>query len=112
MKKLLFNPLVSSVFALALLAAQDAGAVGLTTWGGGGGNQNWSAAGNWTTSGGSTPPGTGDSVLFRVTGAAGAAGTVNSIVDPSFTAAIGSLMISNETAATFHTIQIPSGNTL
>jgi autotransporter-associated beta strand protein len=113
MRKFTFNPVVSLISASLFLAAQAAVGAGVTTWSGAGGaNQNWSAAANWTTVGGSTPPGAGDSVIFRSLGAAGAAGTVNSIVDPGFTAPIAQLMISNDTATAFHTIQIPTGNTL
>lgn len=112
MKKYLFNPLTSFLIATVVLAAETAGA-GTTTWSGGGAaNQNWSASANWTTVGGGTPPVAGDGVIFRNAGVAAAAGTVNSIVDSSFNAAIGGLVISNETTTAFHTIQIPSGNTL
>src|SRR5580700_6082696 len=100
--------------AAALMAAgyiQSAGAAGTTTWSGlGGANQNWSAAANWTTVGGGTPPNAGDSVIFNVTGAAAGPGIVNNIVDNGFTAALGGLTISNDTATTFHTVQIPTGN--
>ena len=41
------------------------------TWGGGT-DANWNTAANWTTSGGSTPPANGDSLVF---GAAGSSGT-------------------------------------
>lgn len=113
MKKSFLNPLPLCMAITSLLAAQIAVAAGTTTWSGGGASdQNWSTAANWTTAGGSTPPGTGDGVIFRATGAAAAAGTVNSIVDSGFNTTIGSLLISNETTTAFHTIQIPSGNTL
>jgi autotransporter-associated beta strand protein len=99
---------ISVVFMTA--AAQFAGAVGTITWSGGGGaNQNWSLGANWS---GGTSPGAGDTAFFRSTGAVGSAGTVNNIVDASFTAALGSLIFTNESANLFHTTQIPSGNTL
>lgn len=91
---------------------QHAGASGVTVWSGAGTDQNWSDLTNWTSLGGSTPPGTGDSVIFNTTGSAAAQGVVNNIVDAGFTAAIGGLTISNDTATTWHTIQIPAGNTL
>jgi len=108
------NALALSICAAILGAVQLAGAAGTTYWsgGGGGGNQNWSASANWTTLGGSTPPAAGDAVIFRTTGSAGAAGTIDNIVDAGFTAAIGSLWCSNDVANTFHTTQIPAGNTL
>lgn len=113
MKKFFIDRLASIVSLSLLLAAPSAMVAGTTTWSGGGGaNQNWSAAANWTTVGGGTPPAAGDGVIFRAVGAAGAAGTINSVVDSGFTAIIGSLLISNETTTAFHTIQIPSGNTL
>ena len=90
---------------------QLAGAAGLTSWSAAGGNQNWSTAGNWTPGGGSAPPAAGDAVLFRAT-ANSTAGTIDNIVDPGFTAVIGSLNLSNEVANTFHTTQIPAGNSL
>src|SRR5580698_7075287 len=113
MRKIIFSPIVSCISASLFLAAQAAVGAGITTWSGAGGaNQNWSSAANWTTAGGGTPPAVGDSVIFHSTGAAGSAGVVNSIVDPGFTAAIAQLMISNDTATAFQTIQIPAGNTL
>ena len=112
MKITSFNPLMLSVCAAILGAAQPASAAGVTTWSGGGGagNQNWSTAGNWTTVGGSTPPASGDAVIFRALGGAGTPGTINNIVDSSRT--IASLVFSNDIANLYHTTQIPSGNTL
>jgi autotransporter-associated beta strand protein len=108
-------------FAITVLATvtaffatvQLAGAAGTTVWSGGAGaNQNWSAAGNWTSSGGSTPPAAGDTVFFGAAGNQGAAGTIDNIVDAGFTVAPGSLFFSNEVANTYHTTQISSGTTL
>ncbi len=109
-----FNRLPIALFIAACMAmagTQLAGAAGVTTWSGGGANQNWSSALNWTTVGGGTPPGAGDAVIFRATGG-GSSATVNNIVDGGFTDAIGSLLFTNEAANLFHTTQIPSGNTL
>src|ERR1017187_4767957 len=107
---------LSIVTAIATLIAaggtQSSSAAGTTTWSGAGGaNQNWSASANWTTVGGGTPPGVGQAVIFKSTGA-GPDGTVNNIVDAGFTAAIGGLLFTNDTANVFHTTQIPTGNTL
>ena len=113
MRKIIFSPVVSCISASLFLAAQAAVGAGVTTWSGAGGaNQNWSDSANWTTVGGGTPPAAGDSVILRSVGAASGAGVVNSIVDSGFTSPIGLLMISNDTATAYHTIQIPSGNTL
>jgi fibronectin-binding autotransporter adhesin len=56
---------------LLALSIPSASAAGTDTWVGNT-DANWNTAANWTTSGGSTPPGTGDSLIF---GAAGSAGT-------------------------------------
>src|ERR1035441_5670331 len=104
--------LLATAALVAVGGTQSSSAAGTTTWSGAGGaNQNWSAAANWTTVGGSTPPGVGDAVIFKSTGS-GTLGTVNNIVDGSFTAAIGGLLFTNDTANVFHTTQIPTGNTL
>src|SRR5262249_39813370 len=52
-----------ALLGAALTLTQHAGAQ-TTTWTGAVGDQNWSTAGNWSTSGGSTPPGTTDAVVF------------------------------------------------
>lgn len=108
-----FSLIATLAAGMAAAGIQRVAAAGITTWSGGGGaDQNWSTAANWTTVGGGTPPAAGDAVIFRATGSAASAGVVNSIVDAGFTAAMGSLMFTNETASTFHTVQIPSGTTL
>src|ERR1035441_6651881 len=104
--------LLATAALVAVGGTQSSSAAGTTTWSGAGGaNQNWSATANWTTVGGGTPPGVGDAVIFKSTGA-GTVGTVNNIVDAGFTAAIGGLLFTNDTANVFHTTQIPTGNTL
>lgn len=86
----------------------------ITTWTGAGADQNWSTAGNWSTSGGSTPPGTVDTVVFNDAAApasAGAAGTVDSILDTSRSIS-GLQYINTSAAGHFHTTQIADGQTL
>jgi len=115
MKSLLTRYITSGLTAGFIIFCQTRmahAAGGVTTWSGAGGNQNWSTAANWTTVGGSTPPAAADTVIFNATGAAAGQGIVNNIVDPGFTAAISGLTISNDTATTWHTMQISSGNTL
>ena len=56
----------------------------------------------------SGPPGSGDAVFFFDTGGAASAGTVDNVVDTSFT--IASLQYGNTN--NFHTTQINSGQTL
>src|SRR5262249_61830262 len=103
-----------ALLGAALTLTQQTGAQ-TTTWTGANGDQIWSTAGNWSTSGGSTPPGTTDAVVFG-TGAfpasTNAAGSVDSIVDTSRT--IGGLQYINTSAApaTFHTTQLNPGTTL
>lgn len=78
------------------------------TWSGGGSpDQNWSTGANW----GGTAPVAAETATFGNTGAVGTSGSVNNIVDTSFTAAIGALTYNN-TSSQFHTTQIPSGHTL
>lgn len=104
---------VSAMLAAAALAAaghSERASAGVTTWVGAGPDQNWSDSTNWTTVGGSTPPAAADSVVFNVTGAAAGQGVINNIVDTSFM--VSGLTISNDTAATWHTTEIPTGNTL
>src|ERR1035437_9409618 len=62
---------ILSVLVAAALSTLSGHAAGTDTWVGNT-DANWNTAANWTTSGGSTPPGTGDSLIF---GAAGSAGT-------------------------------------
>lgn len=114
MKNLLIRYMTPGLTAGFIIVCQTqmAGAAGVTMWSGAGADQNWSDSANWTTAGGGTPPGTGDSVIFNTTGSAAGQGVVNNIVDAGFTAAIGGLTISNDTATTWHTMQIPTGNTL
>jgi hypothetical protein len=83
------------------------GAVGtpIIIWTPAGVNTNWSTAGNWTPSG---PPVSTNDVVFNDTGIAGAAGTVDNVVDSNFT--IGSLTYGNTN--NYHTTLIPSGVTL
>src|ERR1700748_1394137 len=59
-------------------------------------DQFWSTSGNWALNG---PPGSGDAVFFFDTGGAASAGTVDNIVDTSFT--IASLQYGNTN--NFHT---------
>jgi fibronectin-binding autotransporter adhesin len=75
-------------------------------------DQNWTTGGNWTGTGTGTggAPGTGDTVTFGNAGAVATPGTVNNIVNNTFTAAIGSLTYNN--TASFHTTQIAAGTTL
>jgi autotransporter-associated beta strand protein len=68
-------------------------------------NTNWSTAANWTQTG---APVSSNDVFFIDTGAAGAAGTVDNVVDSSQT--IGSLTFGQTNG--FHTTQIASGLSL
>jgi len=74
----------------ALLATTQLTNAQTTTWSGLGADLNWSTAGNWTTVGGSIPPGPGDTAVFG-NGAApastNAVGAVNNIVTASTTLA-------------------------
>lgn len=67
---------VALAFVSFIVTAQfllpAAGAFGTDTWVGNS-SLNWSLAGNWTTTGGSTPPAAGDSLVFSVAGSAGTA---------------------------------------
>ena len=55
------------LFAIALACTvSTVHAAGTDTWKSGG-TANWSVAGNWTTSGGSTPPAAGDTIAFGTT---------------------------------------------
>src|SRR6266853_3142273 len=107
--------LFSIITAFCLLAASVACGAGTTVWVGGGVDQNWSTAGNWTTSGGSTPPAAGDTVVFK--GGAypistNVIGAVDNIVDTS--TAVSSLVYTNYggTVTNFHTTQINANQTL
>jgi len=104
------------LFASMFAVTQLAGAAGTTRWSGAGVDQNWSTVGNWTSSGGSTPPVAGDTVAFG-----GGAfplstninGAVDNVVDASTT--ITSLLYTNTSNIapnSFHTTQINDGQTL
>jgi fibronectin-binding autotransporter adhesin len=81
------------------------GTVPTMVWSPGGTDTNWSTAGNWSPPG---PPNSGKDVMFFNTGIAGAAGTVDNVVDSNFT--IGSLTYGNTN--NYHTTLIKSGVTL
>lgn len=91
---------------LGLCLAQAATAA-VTTWSGGGGDDNWSTAGNWNTD----QPAGNDVVFAEVdeTGTTGPSGTPNNIVDANTT--ITSLKFTNIQTGN-HTTQIPTGVTL
>src|SRR5215468_8333515 len=99
-----------------------AGALGLaqvlvaqtTTWTGNALDLNWSTAGNWSTVGGSAPPGPTDIVVFGV-GAYPASTNSPGLVDTIITAntTISGLQYINSSASgSFHTTQINAGQTL
>src|SRR5258706_9766907 len=105
---LFWRPVMALPAALALCSVAPAATV---TWNGGGGaNQNWSAAGaggNWS---GSAEPGASDTAVFNSTATVGTggAGSSNNIVDSSVT--ITNLAYSP--LANFHNTLINSGVTL
>ncbi len=68
---------------------------------------NWSDNLNWV---GSIAPASGDDVKFYDTGAAGAVGTIDNIVDASFGGTVASLQYANTNG--FHTTSIAAGVTL
>lgn len=89
-------------------------AQGTTTWSGANiaTDMNWSDAANWTTSGGSTPPGPTDSVIFgngAFPASTNAVGATNNILTTS--TSIGALSYLNVSPNT-HTTQINDGQTL
>src|SRR5258708_4330761 len=107
--------LFSIIMAFCLFAGGVAWAAGTTVWVGGGVDQNWSTPGNWTTSGGSTPPAAGDTVVFK--GGAfpistNVLGAVDNIVDAS--TSVASLVFTNYGGGVtnFHTTQINLNQTL
>jgi autotransporter-associated beta strand repeat len=99
-----------------------AGALGLaqvvvaqtTTWTGNALDLNWSTAGNWSTVGGSTPPGPTDIVVFGAgpyPASTNGPGSVDAVITANTT--IGGLQYINTTASgSFHTTQINAGQTL
>lgn len=103
--------LVSATF---LATARVAPAQGTTTWTGANTavDMNWSDAANWTTSGGSTPPGPTDSVIFgngAFPASTNVVGATNSIVTANTTiGALSYLAVSPNTDTT----EINSGATL
>jgi fibronectin-binding autotransporter adhesin len=104
---------VPVILALTLATAQLAGAAGVTIWTGAASpDLNWSTAGNWTTTGGSTPPAAADNVVFGLAGASASSTTINSIVDAGFPGTIGSLAFTNNGLTVFQVPQIPAGRTL
>jgi autotransporter-associated beta strand protein len=96
---------VCSATVALVLAALPAFAQNVWT-GGGGANQNWSQAANWSL--GAVPA--GDQVVFQDAGAVGTVGTVNNIVDAGFSGFPASLQYANTTNT--HTTFIPNGVTL
>ena len=106
-----FKAILSIAGALSL--AQIAGAQ-TTTWTGNAFDLSWSTAGNWSTVGGSTPPGATDIVVFGAgayPASTNAAGLVDSIISANTT--IGGLQYINTSASgSFHTALINGGATL
>jgi len=99
------HPIRKPLIALGLLHLAIGASAAVIDWtaGGGAGNQNWSAAANWT--GVNTPPLSTDQVRFLSSGAAGAAGTVTNIADAPFGGVIGGIEFLNPTGS-FHTTSI------
>src|SRR6266498_1365284 len=86
------------IMAGALSLAQISGAQ-TTTWTGNALDLNWSTAGNWSTVGGSTPPGPADIVVFGAgayPASTNAAGSVDTVITANTT--IGGLQYINTTA--------------
>ena len=80
------GPLGNALVAIALLASGVAAhAVGTDTWSGS--TVTWSTTANWTTVGGSTPPATGDSLVFAAAGAGGLTLTDDLMTPASYTVA-------------------------
>jgi autotransporter-associated beta strand protein len=102
---------VLAVFATVLAMTQMASGQ-TTTWSGAGPDLIWSTAANWTTVGGSTPPGSGDTAVFG-NGAApattNAAGAVDCIVTNS--PSVSGLQYLN-VSPNAHTTLIAAGQTL
>ncbi len=93
------------VLAAALGVALGAGSARAATWDGGGTDDNWSTAGNWSDN--ADPA--GKAIVFDNTDAVGSAGTVNNIVNVSYT--VSSLSYAN-TSGNYHTTQINTDQTL
>lgn len=98
----------ATLAVLAALLGHPARTTAQTVWTGVSGvsaSTNWSDTANWSTA--ASPAGT--DVLFGDLGAAGAAGTINSVVDDSFQNPF-SLTFTNMSQNTlFHTVFIPAG---
>src|SRR5437899_6765871 len=99
------------ICATLLLLAQMANAQ-QTTWSGAGPDLNWSTAANWTTVGGNTPPGAGDTAIFG-NGAAPATTNANGAVDSIITnsTSVSGLQYVN-VSPNAHTTLIAAGQTL
>ena len=67
--KVIFN--LFTAFVAVALSTVSVLAAGTDTWVGNA-DANWNTAGNWTTVGGSTPPASGDSLVFGAAGSSGA----------------------------------------
>lgn len=96
------TPLVLGFFLIQSATAA------ITTWTGGGGDDNWATAGNWDVA---LPA--GNDVVFAAadaTGTKGGEGTPNNIVDASTT--VTSLKYTNLETTGNHTTRIPAGVTL
>lgn len=111
MKNILRIPLALAISVGTLFAPQPASA-NSALWIGNPDvtvSTNWSDNANWNNIGEGTPGFLGNDVLFGNTGAVGADGTINSVVDASG----GSLsMVFTNQSTFFHTILIPAGVTL
>jgi fibronectin-binding autotransporter adhesin len=102
------------LISATVLGLAQIGTAQTTTWTGSALDLNWSTAGNWSTVGGSTPPGPTDIVVFGAgayPASTNTAGAVDSIINANTT--IGGLQYINTSSSTsFHTTQINAGTTL
>src|SRR5436190_3454941 len=99
------------LLCLALLVSAHFATAQTTTWSGLGPDLYWSTATNWTTVGGSTPPGPGDIAVFG-NGAAPATTNANGAVDCIITnsTSVSGLQYVN-VSPNFHTTLIGDGQT-
>src|SRR5437867_8311841 len=95
--------IIVTIFGLLLALSTPA----QNTWNGSAGTTNWSTGGNWSFS---TPPGSGDDVLFDNVVPGAAAAVVDNIVDADFT--IAGLDYQTATTNNFHTTLINAGLSL
>jgi len=92
MKKDISN--IIGALVVTALSTISALAAGTDTWGGNT-DVNWNTAGNWTTSSGSTPPSSGDSLVF------GAAGSAGSSLNNDITSLLVNKLTFNSGASSF-----------